>query len=78
VSGRSPGASKHTFGCSRRSGWCATAGQASSADGLDARGLRRVHEWSGGFERFWDESFDRLDAYVQNLKQEWLESGAPA
>jgi len=21
--------------------------------GLDARGLRPVHEWTGGFERFW-------------------------
>ena len=37
--------------------------------GLDARGLRPVHEWTGGFERFWNESFDRLDTYVQNLKQ---------
>ena len=37
--------------------------------GLDARGLRRVHEWTGGFERYWSESFDRLDAYVQGLKQ---------
>ena len=36
--------------------------------GLDARGLRPVHEWAGGFERFWNESFDRLDTYVQNLK----------
>jgi DNA-binding transcriptional ArsR family regulator len=38
--------------------------------GLDARQLRSVHEWTGGFERFWAESFDRLDAYVQDLKQE--------
>ena len=31
--------------------------------GLDARGLQApVHEWSGGFEQFWNESFDRLDA----------------
>ena len=37
--------------------------------GLDARGLRSVHEWTGGFERFWSESFDRLDAYVQDLEQ---------
>jgi DNA-binding transcriptional ArsR family regulator len=37
--------------------------------GLDARGLRPVHEWAGGFEQFWNESFDRLDAYVQDLKQ---------
>jgi DNA-binding transcriptional ArsR family regulator len=36
---------------------------------LDARGLRPVHQWSGGFEQFWNESFDRLDAYVQNLKR---------
>ena len=38
--------------------------------GLDARGLRPVHEWAGGFERFWNESFDRLDAYVQGLKRQ--------
>ncbi|WP_026197476.1 ArsR/SmtB family transcription factor [Sciscionella marina] len=37
---------------------------------LDARGLRPIHEWTGGFEQFWNESFDRLDAYVQALKQE--------
>jgi DNA-binding transcriptional ArsR family regulator len=37
--------------------------------GLDAHGLRPVHEWVGGFERFWTESFDRLDTYVQDLKQ---------
>ena len=36
---------------------------------LDARELRPVHEWTGGFERFWNESFARLDAYVQELKQ---------
>ena len=37
--------------------------------GLDAGGLRPVHEWTGGFERFWSESFDRLDEYMQELKQ---------
>lgn len=37
--------------------------------GLDARGLRPMHEWLGGFERFWNGSFDRLDGYVQDLKQ---------
>lgn len=37
--------------------------------GLDAEGLRPVHEWTGGFARFWNESFDRLDAYVQELEQ---------
>jgi DNA-binding transcriptional ArsR family regulator len=37
--------------------------------GLDARGLRPVHEWVGGFERFWNETFDRLDEYVRDLEQ---------
>ncbi|WP_421914895.1 ArsR/SmtB family transcription factor [Mesorhizobium sp.] len=35
--------------------------------GLEASKLRTVHEWAGGFERFWSESFDRLDSYVQDL-----------
>lgn len=38
--------------------------------GLDARGLRRIHEWTGGFEEFWNESFDRLNDYVRTLKGE--------
>jgi DNA-binding transcriptional ArsR family regulator len=37
--------------------------------GLDAGGLRPVHEWTGGFERFWNESFDRLEEFVQDLEQ---------
>src|SRR5690606_18905828 len=37
---------------------------------LDAAGLREVHEWTGGFERFWSESFDRLEAYVKELQRE--------
>src|SRR5258707_7230852 len=36
--------------------------------GLDARGLRPVHEWAGGVERVWDESFDRLGEDVAGLK----------
>jgi DNA-binding transcriptional ArsR family regulator len=36
---------------------------------LDARGLKPIHDWVGGFEQFWNESFDRLDTYVQDLKQ---------
>ncbi len=35
--------------------------------GLEPRGLRPVHEWAGGFEQFWNESFDRLDEYVHDL-----------
>ena len=37
--------------------------------GLDARELRPVHEFTCGFEQFWNGSFDRLDAYVQDLKR---------
>lgn len=36
--------------------------------GLNARGLRPVHDWVGGYEEFWNESFDSLNAYVQRLK----------
>ena len=37
--------------------------------GLDASGLRTVHEWAGGFEQFWNESFERLDEYVHELSR---------
>ena len=37
--------------------------------GLDARELRSVHEWTRGFEQFWNDSFERLNAYVQDLKR---------
>jgi DNA-binding transcriptional ArsR family regulator len=36
---------------------------------LDARELQAVHAWTGGFERFWNESFNRLDTYVRGLKK---------
>ena len=36
--------------------------------GLDARELRPVHEWTGGFERFWNESFDRLDSTCRTAR----------
>jgi DNA-binding transcriptional ArsR family regulator len=36
---------------------------------LDAGQLQPVHEWTGGFEQFWNASFDRLNEYVQDLKQ---------
>ena len=64
-----PGASKH-LRVLREVGlvWDRKAGK-QRLYGLDARDLRPVHEWTGGFERFWNESFDRLDAYVQDLKK---------
>ena len=36
---------------------------------LDARGLKPIHDWAGGFEEFWSRSFDRLNAYVKQLQQ---------
>lgn len=37
--------------------------------GLEARGLQPIHEWVGGFAEFWNASFDRLNAYVQELQR---------
>ena len=42
---------------------------------LDARGLHEVHAWTGGFERFWSESFDRLEEYVSELQRMEREDG---
>jgi DNA-binding transcriptional ArsR family regulator len=36
---------------------------------LDARGLKPIHDWVGGFEEFWNQSFDRLNAYVKGLQR---------
>ena len=37
---------------------------------LDARGLRPIHEWVGGFEEYWNQTFERLDTYVQELQEQ--------
>lgn len=37
--------------------------------GLDARGLKPIHEWVGGFEQFWNASFDRLNQYLVRLQR---------
>ncbi len=36
---------------------------------LEAAPLKEVVEWAEGYRRFWDESFERLDEYVQHLKE---------
>ena len=36
---------------------------------LDATPLRAVAQWVGDYRRFWEKSFERLDAYVQELKR---------
>jgi DNA-binding transcriptional ArsR family regulator len=35
---------------------------------LEAGPLREVAAWVGGYRRFWEESFDRLDDYLQELQ----------
>jgi DNA-binding transcriptional ArsR family regulator len=35
---------------------------------LEAAPLKEVAEWAGGFRRFWDETFDRLDAYLKEMQ----------
>jgi DNA-binding transcriptional ArsR family regulator len=37
---------------------------------LEGEPLRDVAEWMEPYRRFWDESFDRLDDYLQEMKQE--------
>jgi DNA-binding transcriptional ArsR family regulator len=36
---------------------------------LQARPLKEVASWVGGYRRFWEESFDRLDEYLGKLKK---------
>ena len=35
---------------------------------LDARPLRSVADWAAGYRRFWEQSFERLDAFLDELK----------
>jgi DNA-binding transcriptional ArsR family regulator len=37
---------------------------------LEGEPLRDVAEWMEPYRRFWDESFDRLDDYLQVMKKE--------
>src|SRR6266545_1050752 len=36
---------------------------------LDATPLKEVTEWAENYRRFWDESYERLDEYLQHLKE---------
>lgn len=36
---------------------------------LEASPLREVADWVGHYRRFWEESFDRLDAYLRELQK---------
>src|SRR5712691_21799 len=36
---------------------------------LEAAPLKEVAEWAENYRRFWDESYERLDEYLQHLKE---------
>jgi DNA-binding transcriptional ArsR family regulator len=36
---------------------------------LNAAPLEGAAQWLGGYQRFWDQSLDQLDAYVQEMKR---------
>jgi DNA-binding transcriptional ArsR family regulator len=36
---------------------------------LEAAPLKEVAEWAESYRRFWDESYERLDEYLQQLKE---------
>ena len=36
---------------------------------LEAAPLKEVAEWAEGYRRFWEGSYDRLDEYLQRLKE---------
>ena len=36
---------------------------------LQAKPLKEVSEWAENYRRFWDASYDRLDDYLETLKQ---------
>jgi DNA-binding transcriptional ArsR family regulator len=37
---------------------------------IEGEPLRDVADWMEPYRRFWDESFERLDGYLQEIKQE--------
>jgi len=37
---------------------------------LEAAPLKDVAEWAADYRRFWDASYERLDDYLQHLKEE--------
>jgi DNA-binding transcriptional ArsR family regulator len=43
---------------------------------LEAPRLKEVSDWVGDYKRFWDESFERLDEYLEQLKREKNSDGS--
>ena len=36
---------------------------------LEAAPLEEIHGWVGAYRKFWDKSFDRMDAYLADLQK---------
>lgn len=43
---------------------------------LETARLKEVADWVGEYRRFWDESFERLDEYLEQLKKEKKSDGS--
>lgn len=37
---------------------------------LNGQALQPIHTWTMTFDRFWNESFDRLDEYLQEMQKQ--------
>jgi predicted transcriptional regulator len=37
---------------------------------LEPTALKQVHDWVEHYRQFWEQSFDRLDVYLQQLKKD--------
>jgi DNA-binding transcriptional ArsR family regulator len=42
---------------------------------LEATPLKEVTDWAENYRRFWDESYERLDEYLQTLKEKETNDG---
>jgi len=42
---------------------------------LRAEGIKDVAEWTESYRRFWDESYERLDEYLEELKRKERKHG---
>ncbi|HEU5331533.1 MAG TPA: metalloregulator ArsR/SmtB family transcription factor [Actinocrinis sp.] len=39
--------------------------------------LKHVSDWVGSYRRYWEASFDRLDAYIETMRDETRPDGTP-
>jgi DNA-binding transcriptional ArsR family regulator len=42
---------------------------------LEPAPLKKVADWVGDYQRFWDESYERLDEYLEDLKKRTEQEG---